>query len=345
MKIYPLLFLLLFSGVAGSGLFHEDSSYNMDNYVISHDVSHDSMDASQFIHYQNDSHIIRWYEWWYFSIKNGSRNMLIYFFTFGDLNSWQHAAGVMASFFDENKSYEKFVFSWHPVLDYNEFNITIGENTAYEKHGVYYIHFSDDNLKINASMETKFVPFGGNKSYFDSWQWGAWYVAIPYGKAHANIIIDGNEYEIKGNAYHDHNWGISKFRNFIWDWGEFGCDDFAVIYGIAGIEGNMKGGIHIVNATHHYAIGYDNISIDYLKWERLNLFWKPSRMLIQGSNSGLNIHMNVEMKKYYIIGWKKIGIPYMLGNADTIINIGENVFNKNATGFYEHHTPPLKKYL
>ncbi len=342
MKLLPLLIFLILSGFAGSGVFRYDEALDDNTSIATNGLN--SMDASHFIQYQNDSHINKWYEWWYFNVKNGSKALLIYFFTFGNLNSLYHMAGAIAYFFDGNESHEEFIFCKDPYLNFNEFNISIGKSIAYEENDTYYIHFFSHDSWINLSMRTKFIPFGGKPSYFDSWQWGAWYVAVPYGDAEVDVIIGENEYEFKGKAYHDHNWGISKFRNFMWDWGEFGCDEFAIIYGIAGIGGRENGGIHFVNETSHYAIEYKNASIDYRKWKRINLFWKPSEIYING-NSTIKIEMNIEMLKYYIIGLKNFGFPYMVGKAHLSVKINEKSFIVNTTGFYEHHTPPLKKYL
>lgn len=97
----------------------------------------------------------------------------------------------------------------------------------------------------------------------------AWYVAIPYGNAIVVAKINGREYKFYGKSYHDHNWGIAKPMQLKWDWGEFSCNNFSIIYGIA----NGIGGLYFVNES--IAKQY-NISISYEKWIFINGFIKPS---------------------------------------------------------------------
>lgn len=285
-------------------------------------------DAAHFKYYENDSHIIYWYEWWYANLK-GEKDVVVMFFTVGDLNNaFSRLLGVFVAFFDERESIE--MVTSNPLinysLDYEKCNISIGGNRFYEDNGIFIIEYRKKDFKLFMKIFPYGIPFG-NKAKLEKWEWTSWYVAVPYGKGEAYIEYNGKKYFIKGNAYHDHNWGISK-HDIKWNWGEFCCGDFAIIYGIAG-QKEMKGGIHFVNNSTH--IFTPCIKLEYLEWDRISGFKKPVKIYLKGEN----VDFIVELEKAYIIGYKNVGKPYLKGRAHGKIN--GKFFD--SVGFYEYHHP------
>jgi len=284
-------------------------------------------DGAHFIYYQDSSHINNWYEWWYFNAKNDDKAIIVYFFTFGNLNNpFTSTVGVFASFFNNGEVVESIVS--YPfidyTLDYEKCNITVGKNSVYEEKGIYYIQFQSPNLKIYATMYGRGMPFGGKPQILKDWQWMAWYVPVPYGYANVTIFAGNEKYGFNGRAYHDHNWGMGKFANIKWDWGEFSCKNFSIIYGIA----NGIGGLYFVN---HSNVTKYRVNLVYKKWFFKNGFVKPSIIKIYSDNNRINLTINLE--KCYVIGKRNFGKPYMFGRMTGTF------YNKkiNTTGFYEHH--------
>jgi len=324
-KILVTLLFLSFSVSAGynySGNFHYDASSSFLHASVNGDN-----DAAHFLYYQNDSHIDNWYEWWYFNVKSGNRALLLYFFTFGNLNNpIRSIVGVVAAFFNGNKSVVSITS--HPfinyTLNYEEFDIKIARNRAYKFDNNYIVEYKAANLEIKATMKSNGKPFGGTPTNLKNWQWMAWYVAIPYGNASVVVKINGKEHRFYGKAYHDHNWGIAKPMQLKWDWGEFSCSNFSIIYGIA----NGIGGLYFVNES--VAKQY-NISISYEKWIFINGFIKPSLLHLFSEDKKIDLYVN--LKKVYVMGIKNFGKPYLLGKMHGKF-YGETI---NAIGFYEHH--------
>ncbi len=342
-KIIVLMIIFIF-GFAGESNLNMDK--NCENTFISEYEElptnyNYSNDAAHFRYYENESHINKWYEWWYLNVKNGSNALLLYFFTFGDLNNpIKSTEGVVALFFTENESIERITS--YPLiqysLDYEKCNVSIAGNRIYENEGKFFANYKAKGIEINVIASPMGKPFGGNRTILHGWQWAAWYVAMPYGKASVSVIFHEKKYNFHGYAYHDHNWGIAKPSQFQWDWGEFNMNnEFAVIYGIASSEGKMKGGLYFVNESNVFSIPSDNLVINYLKWQYINGFKKPVKIHIYGGSNNKNVDLCINLKKYYIIGIKNIGKPYLLGNADGKITIEKNFFI-NATGFYEYHS-------
>ena len=339
-KIIILMIIFLF-GFAGEFNLNMNKGYEKTYSEYEEILPYNySNDAAHFKYYENDTHIERWYEWWYLNVKNGSNALLLYFFTFGDLNNpIKSIEGAVALFFKENESIER-ITSYPFIkysLDYEKCNVSIAKNRIYEDEGKYFASYKAKDIEINVVASPIGKPFGGNKTMLYGWQWGAWYVAMPYGKANVSVFLHGKEYNFHGYAYHDHNWGIVKFSHFQWNWGEFNMDnEFAVIYGIAKSEGKMKGGIYFVNESNVFSISSDSFTINYLKWQYINGFKKPVKIHIYGGDNNKTVNLYINLKKYYIIGIKNFGKPYLLGNASGRISIKKNFFI-NTTGFYEYH--------
>ena len=328
-----LILIIFFSLIAGNGDIKNDAikfpNENCSFYIFNENNLNDS---AHFKYYENDSHIMHWYEWWYANLKNGNESIIVMFLTAGDLNNpLKCIASVFIGIFTKEKTIEKVYFTNKDFnLSYEKCNIKIGKNVFYEESNLYFITCKIDGLKAVIKLYPKGIKFG-NITKLQGWQWMAWYVAMPYGKGEAEICYEGKEFVLKGNAYHDHNWGIAKKFDLEWDWGEFGCNDFAVIYGFS----KGKGGIHFVNDSHHIFIPYGKANIDFLEWKRINGIKKPIKLHLTTIEE-IKIDFYVDLLKAYTIGISKIGKPYLMGRTYGVV-AGEKF---ESIGFYEHHSTP-----
>ncbi len=339
------LFFILIAGAIGSNyenmnnsMPETDSIFDKKSTIST--IFYDKNDAAHFKYHENESHILQWYEWWYANLKGeNGKGIVTIFFTLGDLNNpILSTAGVFVAFLDEKESIEKI--TCYPFidysLDYEKCNVSIAGNRFYEKDGTFIIEYEEKGFSISMKLYPEGKPFG-NATKIKDWQWAAWYVAMPYGKGEAWVKCKGREYYIKGNAYHDHNWGISKKMDFKWDWGEFNVNnEFAIIYGFAG-NGERKGGIHFVNGSDHIFIPYGEAKIEYIEWERICGFKEPTKMHLYGQQENISIDFYVELQKAYMLGYKKIGKPYLLGKTYGSIKINGKEMRFSSVGFYEHH--------
>ncbi len=321
-----LLYLLILFLLSSPLLYEQNiKNFHEMHYILAENSN--GNDGAHFKYYENDSHIKNWYEWWYFNVKADNKALLLYFFTFGDLNKpMKSKAGVIAAFFIENESIESITS--YPFINYSlgydRLNITIAGNRAYEMDNEYIINYKARGIEINVRMKNRGISFGGIPTKLKGWQWMAWYVGLPYGNASVDVMVRGKQYRFRGMAYHDHNWGIAKPMQLKWDWGEFPCNNFSIIYGIA----NGIGGLYFVNES---AVRRYNISISYEKWVFISGFLKPSLLHIFSQDKKIDLY--VEMQKAYIIGIKNFGKPYLLGKMRGVF-YGHSI---DAIGFYEHH--------
>ncbi len=328
MKFFPflLIFIIFISSVAIK---------SNENILL-----YDKNDAAHFKYYENESHLIHWYEWWYANVKNGDEGVIAIFFTFGNLNTFSRLVGVFVSFLNESESIESIICS--PFLsfslDYDKCNVSIAGNRFYEENGSFIIEYSARNLKIHMEMDAYGKRYGSEAEIRD-WQWAGWYVAAPYGTGRAWIDYRGQRKYIEGAAYHDHNWGFSKMHLFSWDWGEFNvANEYAIIYGIAGVGEEKRGGIHFVNNSTHIFIPYNEITFDYMEWKRIGWAEKPVKIHVYGGNETLSMDFYVELHRAYILGYRNMGKPYLLGKAYGKIWLNGEERKFESIGFYEHHS-------
>lgn len=295
-------------------------------------ISLNDENAAHYIYYQDNEHISHWFEWWYANFK-GEKNFMVMFYTLGDLkNPFASLVGCAVFLFNENNSLE--TITSYPFinysLDYEKCNVVIAGNRFYEKNGNIFIEYKKDDFELFLKIKPMGKKFK-ESSTVNEWQWMAWYVAAPYGEGEAFIKYKGEKYEVKGRAYHDHNWGMAKKKNFRWDWGEFNFNnEFAIIYGIV----NEDGKIHFVNESIHISIPCKKI--EYLEWKKINGIKKPTKLHVYGYADGKEVDFFIEMEKAYVIGIKRVGIPYLFGKCHGFVKIHGKTYSFSCDGFYEH---------
>lgn len=297
-----------------------------------------SDDAAHFKYHEDEPHIIHWYEWWYANIRGEEHDIIVMFFTLGDLNRpLARVVGVFAALLDEGECIESF--TCRPcidfTLDYERCNVTIAGNRFYEENGIFFITYEKGDFSLTMRIEPGGVPFTSVRT-LEGWQWGGWHVGAPYGTGNATVRYNGDTFEVRGHAYHDHNWGISRARQLNWDWSEFFIGNASIVYGAAGNRA-LKGGIHYVDDTTHIFLPEDASYIEYVEWERINGFTKPAKMHMYGENEHLRVDLYIELEKVYILGFGTMGKPYLQGRAYGEVSIDGVTKSVNATGFYEHH--------
>lgn len=301
-------------------------------------VSCGNDDAAHFKYHENESHIIHWYEWWYANIRGEEQDIIIMFFTFGNLNCpLSRVVGVFAALLDDEECIESL--TCRPLmdftLDYERCNVTIGGNRFYEENGTFVITYRKDDFSVVMTIEPQGMPFTTVRE-LEEWQWGGWHVGAPYGTGNATVRYNGNTFEVGGNAYHDHNWGMSRKRQLNWDWSEFFIGNGSIVYGAAGNR-ELKGGIHYVDENTHIFIREDKAHIDYVEWGRINGFKKPTKMHMYGEDENLRVDLYIELEKAYVLGFGATGKPYLRGRAYGEVSVNGVTKSVNATGFYEHH--------
>jgi len=310
-------------------------------------------DAAHFKYHQNESNIINWYEWWYANAKGyDGNNIIIEFFTFGDLNNpFASAVGIFMIFMKSDGSTFKSLKSYPLIdykLDYEKCNVTIAGDVFTENDdGTYTITYhniiNNVNLQLNLSKINRGIE--GIPSTAEENRWMRWNIPVPYGRVEGVLEYSDKNghhiYTISGKGYHDHNWGISEKLSLYWDWGEFsdGSMPASITYGMLRFgNGPYEGGIYFSNETVRKAIYMQDLTVEYKNWDIICGFKKPTEIIFSGSNGSFSVELTLKFERAYIIGVGKMGMPYLMGKMSGTANINGKTYRfSDITGFYEHH--------
>ena len=312
-------------------------------------------DAAHFKYYQNDSDISQWYEWWYLNVKgDNGHNLLIEFFTFGDLNNpLTSAVGVVMLFMDEDGSTYKSLKSYPGIpysLSYETCDVSIaGDRFVRQDDGSYDVTYNNylQQVDVDLHVTRLTAPVAGRRDMLNDREWMAWNAAVPAGMVQGTVSFrdDGRlrHFNMSGVGYHDHNWGIARKLPLQWDWGEFTDPAVPVtfMYGAAKIgDGPYEhGGVNIATASGERFIPIENISLAYREWETIAGISKPTELHITGSNGSCSVNATVRLHRYYLVagtGW--FGMPYLAGSLTADIHMdGRHIEMRSVVGFYEHH--------
>jgi hypothetical protein len=114
-------------------------------------------------------------------------------------------------------------------------NVKIDKSSIEYADGHYLIHFVDDSIDYRCTMKstapmwrpkTGHLLFGEKQKDFF-----AWFVAQPSADLEAALTVDGEQRELIGNGYHDHNWGNAEINQLInhWYWCRANIGPYTVI--------------------------------------------------------------------------------------------------------------------
>jgi len=312
-------------------------------------------DAAHFRYYQNESNIIHWYEWWYVNVKGeDGNNLLVEFFTFGDLNNpLASAVGIVLIHMKEDGTVFRSLKSYPGInyaLDYEKCDVVIdGDYFRQDDTGTTYtITYTNAicGLELNLSVEscTRSVTQAPSAVYGNEWM--SWNVAVPLGNATGTLsyhdLSGRHTYDLEGRGYHDHNWGIARKLPLEWDWGEFSDprQGASITYGMVSLDDQpFVGGIYFANATTSVALYMPDLRIRYLQWERIAGVDKPVRLRLQGANQAMTVNLTITYLRHYVIASVvSKGMPYLMGTLRGTVTVQGHTYTlSGATGFYEHH--------
>lgn len=166
------------------------------------------------------------YEWWYFDSKfDDGSTLVIGFYTkmLTDVDFPLKPVIMLTIDYADGSRIEKQI-TYKPE-EYSSStdgcNVTIGKNYFRGDLKNYEIHFEDDEMQMDITLErqtmswrpdTGYMYFGDEGDYF------AWVVAVPQGHAKVNYTYQGKQTSTEGSAYHDHNWGNKMLTELINHW-------------------------------------------------------------------------------------------------------------------------------
>ena len=182
------------------------------------------------------------WEWWYFdSILEDGTAVVIQFFTKGlqDIKAKDdHPFVTIKVTLPDGKSYEEHVKYAAKDATWGEgsCNVQIGNHLFQGDLENYKIYVDPINgLGANIELKSLAQAFRPGTSYFgfgdNDEQYFTWLCAVPKGEVSGTITVEGQEIQIYGAGYHDHQWGSCMYLTLWnhWLWARQGYDDYSLL--------------------------------------------------------------------------------------------------------------------
>lgn len=128
-------------------------------------------------------------------------------------------------------------------------DVRIGPNWTRGDLNRYEVHFENDGFAANLTFTGIVPPWrpGAGKAYFGNLDhFFGWLPSIPYGTVEGTLTHDGQNRNVKGTGYHDHNWGNVGLNEVMdhWYWGRAHIGEYTLIF-VDQIAANKYGNVHM----------------------------------------------------------------------------------------------------
>jgi len=165
------------------------------------------------------------YEWWYFDghLDDGSIIVSAFIIQIDEKN--QVIPQITFNFADKDNRIEKTIFfkagDYQGAKDHCDTKI---RNNYFRGKGLdEFEMFLDPSLNdgwgFNLKLKREVPSFRPGTGYWDAdGEYFAWFCVVPSGTIEGTITKAGKEVKIKGNGYHDHNWGNVPMSKILSDW-------------------------------------------------------------------------------------------------------------------------------
>jgi hypothetical protein len=180
-----------------------------------------------------------YFEWWYFDAVFAQGTKLSVILHLTDLIKPASTLGsINVSVFGHDK----------PVLNrfiqYNRDSIQassdacdvrIGSNRCLAgEDGDYSVHIDETDFQADLLFKTSAVGWrpGNGKFYFGERDFFSWIVPQPRARVQGKFVIQGEERQVSGWGYHDHNWGTVSLLDAVseWSWGRLYLGDYTCVF-------------------------------------------------------------------------------------------------------------------
>lgn len=171
------------------------------------------------------------YEWWYndFSLNDGITVVVIFFAKNGfDVKGEAAPNATISITYPDGKKIGTEVYGEKGVpIDAKKdvCDVKVNGTRLWYENGLFYLNYVSDTIQFNVTI-TPTLPMwrpGTGHFYFDEKRndYFAWLVPVPSGDAKGQIVVHGEALDVKGTAYHDHNWGNRPMHQLMnhWYWG------------------------------------------------------------------------------------------------------------------------------
>ncbi|MEJ2251374.1 MAG: lipocalin-like domain-containing protein [Candidatus Lokiarchaeota archaeon] len=247
-------------------------------------------------------------EWWYFDARLDNGYTIVVFYRAKHERTGK--TGVELVIYKPNHEKIQKIYNYKRsdfTASLQKAEITIGKNYIHSEYSTsnlpkYEIYLKEDEFEVHLNFQAtiqSWIPGSGYTQFEDLGVFG-WVIPIPRADVTGEIKIGGQNLDVQGIGYHDHNWidfNLVKLVDY-WMWGRMYSDNFTLIY--AYIKCNHKWDDYPIkvlmlakNSEILQSTGeFDLIQQDFKFHENLNNRY-PKKLIIKLSEGNI-IDLEVE---------------------------------------------------
>ena len=163
------------------------------------------------------------FEWWYFDTKlNNGAVFVCYFYKVHFLKD-KYFIGLN---YNDDKGEDIFLIKYfnknEVQFSSDSCNVRMGNNYIVGNLDHYEIKLDPDDFEgfgVELSLKSNLKPYRPKDGIIKAGDdYFAWLAAVPDGTTKGKIIIDGINKDVRGDGYHDHNWGNTPLQKLFDGW-------------------------------------------------------------------------------------------------------------------------------
>jgi hypothetical protein len=286
-----------------------------------------------------------WIEWWFYTMYDDIEDIQLLFSYSITLNQTTGFATMMVIGYDNNEKYDirDYYYASEFNASYEKPNVTIGEECSMKAidENTFILKGRTQNGKIvwNLTYNRLIKPYRHTGNF-------GWLCYIPSAKVTGMITIDGEDYNISGNGYHDHNWmTITYTLPTQWRWAETydKNNNISMIFSIVGnyfFSGELA--LIIDNQTIIFKkpqISYSNFTMKLaISQLRLLITIYPKTWHIHADNGEYiaDFEINIYKTQPLFLGGKTYLVNEQVSLFKADIKNNNNNYNFDTLGFSEY---------
>jgi hypothetical protein len=111
---------------------------------------------------------------------------------------------------------------------------------------IFHLQLDEDGVRFDLHFHAEVPAWkpGAGRTDYGPRDYFAWVVGAPRARVEGTISYEGDEHQVSGIGYHDHNWGVGNMGRIVdhWYWGRVYADEFTLVY--ADVTARKRFGSH-----------------------------------------------------------------------------------------------------
>ncbi len=118
--------------------------------------------------------------------------------------------------------------------------VQVGHNRVDTDYGAngdlprYRLRLDEDGVCFDLEFQAEVPAWrpGAGRTDYGKRDYFAWVVGAPRARVAGTLAYEGQQFDVSGIGYHDHNWGVGDMRRIVdhWYWGRVYADEFTLVY-------------------------------------------------------------------------------------------------------------------